>query len=156
MGREYCICPPKLTTLESSDIPTLVTKSSPWTHRKAVEKLARCFRRELKFDFVPFLAKYGQSADDPTYEAYLFHETQFNLLYEDRDTEIVCGGAACFVNRNEGWVLKWVWFHPYFRGRGLLWKSWTNFRSRYGDFEIERPLSPAMEKFLRKIEGSVT
>lgn len=156
MGREYCICPPKLTTLESGDTPTIVTKASPWTHRKAVEKLARYFRREFKYDFVPFRAEYGQSADDPHYEAYLFHETRYNLLYEDRDTEVVCGGAACFFRTVETWSLNWVWFHPYFRGRGLLWKSWGSFRSRYGDFQIEEPLSPAMKSFLSKIEGPIS
>ena len=52
------------------------------------------------------------------------------------------------------WGLAWVWFHPYERRRRHLSRAWPYFRARFGDFEVERPLSLAMAAFLRKHEGA--
>jgi hypothetical protein len=35
------------------------------------------------------------------------------------------------------------------RGKGLLTEFWTYFEEKYGNFMLERPLSKAMESFLK-------
>ena len=152
MGTEYCICPPKLTTIKGNGI-TRVTFDSPWSHRLAVEKMARYFKRELRYDFVQFSAKLSpENKKYIPYEAYLFHEDQYNLRYEDRKTEIVCGGACCFYQQENNWSLNWVWFHPYFRRRGMLKKAWLQFKNEYGQFDIEEPISNQMSSFLSHVD----
>lgn len=155
MGTEYCICPPKLTSLNGEGT-TMVTHSSSWQHRKAVENIVSYFRGEMSCPLIKFNAK-----DKPTdknyipYEAYLFHKDKFNLLHEFKATEVVCLGSCLFYKKdNMPWVLEWVWIHPYFRRKGVLKEAWPIFTERYGDFEIEKTLSIEMEAFIKKMYTS--
>ena len=150
MSSEYCICPPKLRSLASNG-PTRVKHSSPVSHRKAVESIARYFGKELGYYKNMFHAASKPSDREfVPYEAYLFHDEAYNLKWENKKTEVVCLGACCFYKHYEGWSLHWVWFHPYFRKQGFLSRAWPEFRQRYGEFRLEEPLSLAMEQFVAK------
>jgi hypothetical protein len=46
------------------------------------------------------------------------------------------------------WALQWIWFHPYERRKGHLRNAWPYFLDRFGTFQVEPPLSPAMDKLL--------
>lgn len=89
------------------------------------------------------------------YEAYLFHDRAYDLAGEiDDEPKERCLGACCFRWReyediDSTWALDWIWLHPFRRGKGILRKAWPLFTQKYGAFHVERPLSPAMEKFLR-------
>lgn len=152
MANEYCICPSKLASIQGNG-PTLVTFKSPFHHRNAVERCAWHFKREFSFDFCQFRAnkKPGDERYIP-YEAYLFHRSEDALLYEDAPTQMVVAGACCFY-REKSWCLDWIWFHPYFRRRGILSKSWTLFVDRYDSFGLTEPLSVHMEMFLGRIRS---
>jgi hypothetical protein len=110
--------------------------------RRAVETLARYFQREFCYDFI----QYGATErSDPRDRVFLW--TQDSYTYH------AAIGAICFRWREyrdtpPGLAVAWVWIHPYLRRRGILAGHWGFFRDTYGDFYIERPLSPAMQAFL--------
>lgn len=149
MKTHYDISMPRLNYSGiSSDTPILVTRSSSLKARKAVERVAVYFRREFEYDFVQFSAL----EKDDDYRAYLWTPGSLRRYLGE---EAVVVGACCFrwrqwENAPHGWALQWVWFHPYARRQGYLSDAWANFRSLYGQFFIEPPLSQAMEAFLLK------
>ena len=150
MSSEYCICPPKLTSLEG-DGPTKVTVKSSHHQKKAVEVISKHFRREMNYSTVQFSAKEKENDLDFTpYEAYLFHKERYNLIHQYKPNEVVCLGGCCFYKNNETWDLHWVWIHPYFRNRGILSELWPKFIQKYGNFGIEEPISLQMQKIINK------
>lgn len=127
-----------------------VTIRSPLSHRRAVWRLARYFRREFRFDFEQY--GYEGRDDDFDHRAYLW--------LADRYSHASVIGACCFRWRDEykdlspRWGLQWIWFHPYERRKGHLTEAWPYFRARFGDFCPEPPLSAAMRSFLFKMEDA--
>ncbi|MBR9882568.1 MAG: hypothetical protein GYB21_02470 [Oceanospirillales bacterium] len=156
----YSLNPPVSLKLADEKSPLLITDESPYAYRKFVEFFATCFRREFHYDFVPFSASetLGARGFFP-YQAYLFHENALDIVkYIDDPPKNRCVGACCFrwvnwVDAPASWSLQWVWFHPYFRQKGFLSSVWSQFREKYGDFHIDRPLSHSMEKFLERAEN---
>ena len=152
----YSLDPPVSTDLADHPSPLLVVPESPKKFREFVEFFAYCFKREFHFDFVPFEA--SQRPGSPgymPYEVYLFHETAHDLMEADKPTKHRCIGVCGFrwtewTDVPPSWSCQWVWFHPYFRGRGYLSKAWPQFQEKYGKFHIQEPVSPAMQVFLRK------
>lgn len=158
MGDYYALSLPQQVMCPFEESPYLVDSSSPTIMLRRVEKFARYFKREMRFDLVQFSAKEvdPQFAKDP-FEAYLFFEFARDLMEEDKPTPNRFIGACCFRLKNEGtqdsyWSMDWVWLHPYFRHRGHLRKAWPMFVKKYGDFEVEEPWSAGMEKFLSAIQ----
>lgn len=136
--------------------PLLVAYGSPRHHKLWLEKIGKYFQREFRYDIPPFLA--AESVVDPgfaPYEAYLFHEFARDLLDQESPNKHRCIGACCFrkqipKNAPAFWLLGWVWFHPFARGRGHLANAWPMFEERYGHFAIKHPLSPSMKNFLER------
>ncbi|MCK4120398.1 hypothetical protein ACI2UK_27030 [Ralstonia nicotianae] len=138
--------------------PLHVGPGAPIVLLRAVEKLARYFKRELGFDFVQFEAAETPGAPDfVPYEAYLFHELARDKLTENQPAPQRVVGACCFrwrewEGREPGWSLDWVWMHPYFRRRGHLNGAWPSFQKRYGhEFHIAPPLSIEMQAFINAV-----
>ena len=155
----YSLNPPVSSSLSVQDSPLLVNTQSPKIFRKHVEFFARCFMRELHFDFVQFDASELSSSRFYTpYDAYLFHERAWDLVrHVDEPARSRTIGACCFrrdtaIGSESGWTLQWVWFHPFFRQRGHLSTAWPTFKERYGEFTVDPPLSLAMKAFLAKQE----
>lgn len=118
-----------------------VDVSSPKWKRKAVYDRALEFKRELGYDFV-------QWQTDPDYDS-----EAVGFLFSDDEDRIV--GACAFRPQPAGrgknpWRLDWIWMCPDARRRGLLGHQWDRFRQRFGVFDIEPPISEAMQAFLRK------
>jgi len=157
----YSLELPVFQELATTSSPMLVTVDSPEWARNAAEQLGYYFKRELGFDFAPMEAseRRGHSGFAP-YEIYLFHETAYDLLEEDGPVFSRVFGAcglrhATFENETKPrWEMQWVWLHPFFRHRGHLAKVWPFLRQRYGDFLIQRPLSPGMETFIAKHDAA--
>jgi hypothetical protein len=64
--------------------PLKIDPASPLELRRAVERLARYFKKELGFDALQFEAAETQnSLGFVPYEAYLFYETAFERIVED-------------------------------------------------------------------------
>jgi hypothetical protein len=131
--------------------PIRITHVSPMQYRKAVYRIACFFRREFEYDFV----QYGDEGkeDDPKHVAFLWIHPEAEGC--SRGFRIPCIGATCFRYRDRPdqparYTMQWVWFHPYWRCKGLLSKSWPDFKQEFGDFICELPISEAMTKFLEK------
>jgi GNAT superfamily N-acetyltransferase len=61
------------------------------------------------------------------------------------------GAAGFYPFPDKGWRMRWVWIHPFWRGKGILAKEWPRFVELFGaDFFPEPPLSVAMRAFLKK------
>ena len=117
-----------------------VTPKSPMRLRKAVERFAYYFHREMGFDFVQFVA----ADKTPNYITYIFF---------DESRNVHCG-ACCFrwrkyTNHEPQWAMQWIWIHPYRRRSGILKKHWPMF-DKLRPFLLERPVSPAMQGFINK------
>ena len=125
-----------------------INRHSPLRHRRAAESLGRCFQKEFRYDFPPYTA--GERTDSRD-TVYLFVEL------DPGDTGCRATGAVGFrwrqwANSPHGYGLAWAWTHPYRRRQGMLASAWSVFKSRFGDFAVEGPLSPAMVGFLRKVD----
>ncbi|MCX4391635.1 hypothetical protein OG887_39005 [Streptomyces sp. NBC_00053] len=109
--------------------------------RKVAEQFAGYFKRELRFDFVPFTADDFADGD----EVLLINSRKVIML-----SPVACGAVG--FNRREN-CLRWVWVHPFERGTGLMGHVWDILERRYGnEFWIETPVSPPMQKFLQSRE----
>ncbi|QLG92392.1 hypothetical protein HZF02_20025 [Pseudomonas yamanorum] len=123
--------------------PELVNNQSPlWMHQEVYERALR-FKREFQYDFVQWDGSITRKAN-PNCEGYLFSQRQ-----EDAPTGTIVGACA-FILRKGQWTLYWIWVAPGMRRHGVLSSRWANFLVRYGDFDIEWPLSDAMKSFVRK------
>lgn len=131
-----------------ADKPTVLRTLIPATHdmrlRELAEVFGKYFKRELGFDFAPFIAEAGSQGGDATEIDVVLFDAQRVLA----TFPIAAGAAGLSVHDGERW-LNWFWIHPFERGRGLADKAWDDLEEVYGkEFKIEPPLSPAMEKFL--------
>ncbi|WP_141724599.1 hypothetical protein [Streptomyces niveus] len=120
----------------------------PATHdmklRKVVETFGKCFKQELGFDSVPFVARHSRlHPSDPKIEVVLFDAQRVEATFP-----IAAGAAGLSILDGQRW-LDWVWILPFERGKGLAERAWRDLEQTYGpDFKIQPPLSPAMEAFL--------
>lgn len=122
----------------------LVDQSSPlWMHGAVCDRAFE-FKREFKYDFVQWDGSSTRRAGED-WQGWLFAADDMGAI----------AGACGFMRRDgaiEGpeWSLQWIWLAPKYRRAGLLEARWPSFLQAYGDFDIERPLSPAMQAFVRK------
>lgn len=117
-----------------------VDAKSPKWKRAEVCGRAGEFRREFEYDFVPWSidAQYDPAA--------------IGFLFVDDGGRIV--GSCAFRPQSSvdvrSWRLAWIWMSPSARRQGHLTRQWDQFRRRFGIFDIEPPISEAMNCFLRK------
>lgn len=129
--------------LETDPDAELVRVRSPiWKHREVFER-ARQFKREMHFDFIQW-GHHTQRDTDPFVHGFLFDDTTGTLPHGT----IV--GACCFRWRDDRWSLSWIWIIPKMRRKGIVGQRWQGFIKRFGDFEIEAPVSKAMQSFLAR------
>jgi hypothetical protein len=121
----------------------LVDENSPlWMHGEVYERAA-AFRREFGYDVIQWPG--DSSARAPSeWRGHLFAGPAGEIA-----------GACAFMHTKSRkpkgeWSLQWIWIAPTFRRSGLLEARWADFLQRYGDFDLEKPLSAAMEAFLWK------
>ena len=117
---------------------------------KEVYKIAEYFKEELNYDRIPFCPT---GLLDEEYKAILFQEEALDK-YINEPTPYRIYGACLFTVQEftkepNRWVLKWIWFHPFFRNRGNLKRNWKNLEDKFSNFIIERPISNDMKMFLK-------
>lgn len=124
-----------------------VKQESPFTHKTALEEIARYFRKEFGYDFRQFVAR------EPIVES----ATQAFLILEAECTphSYALGGFCLrhrqFKNSPPAWALQWIWLHPYKRGQGIFKLIWPFLTKTYGEnLYIEGPLSKSMQQFVVK------
>ncbi len=122
----------------------LVDPTSPFWMHGAVYERARAFRREFSYDFVQWPGSSTQRAP-ANWHGYLFAAGVDGAI-----------AGACGLKQEESgtdkgqWGLQWIWIAPGFRRTGLLKARWQHLLCRYGDFNIEPPISEAMQAFIRR------
>ncbi|MNJ44748.1 hypothetical protein D3C77_398130 [compost metagenome] len=122
----------------------LVDQEAPlWMHGAVYERALE-FKREFGYDAVQWDGSSNNRAGED-WQGWLFAA----------DTEGTIAGACAFMRRDGAvdgprWSLQWIWLAPKYRRSGFLESRWPSFLEAYGDFEIETPLSPAMQSFVRK------
>ena len=140
----------------------MVTSKSPRSYKRAVERMAYFFQREMHFDFPQYGAsEYSRNVylddvkTDADLRAFLWYNNDISNL-ADNEWPII--GAGCFRLKRyidgEIWGFDWVWIHPYERRRGHLKMAWPFFKSMFVDFEFTPPFSPSMANFVRKMGES--
>jgi hypothetical protein len=122
-----------------------LTPESRMPPKRALETIARQFRREFGYDFVQYCAL--EKDEWSKTRSFLWAEPDWGSKYR------VIGGC-CFRYRQYQnipepfWVLQWIWIHPYRRNKGLLTAAWPAFCALMECFAVEPPLSPAISGFL--------
>jgi len=122
---------------------------SPKTLKKATLKIATYFRREFGYDCIQYDINYQYLRQF----AYLY----FKTYPADNGRKIYYAIGASYFHWQEWenyphcYQLEWVWFHPYWRRKGLLNASWIFFMQKHGNFFVANPRSKGMELFLKKI-----
>ncbi|MBX9615931.1 MAG: GNAT family N-acetyltransferase [Caulobacteraceae bacterium] len=123
---------------DALEAPWVDSRSPQWKHDHMYRR-AFAFKREFDYTFSQWPERPEQ---DPDPVGFLFIDP------EDR----VAGSAAFRPQPGEGrpWRLDWIWLAPDFRRQGHLARHWDLFRQRFGEFDVEPPVSDAMKAFLRK------
>ncbi|WP_414923415.1 hypothetical protein [Pseudomonas sp. IT-P294] len=120
--------------------------TDPRSHRDSLELMATYFKREFKYDHL----QYETSEHTAGFTGILFLERAMDLVEDfDHYPNRVIGGAG-FWKKTNGYILDWVWLHPFFRNRGNLKKHWPELRNKFGDFDVSPPVSSQMGKFLER------
>ncbi|TKV70371.1 C2H2-type zinc finger protein [Rhizobium sp. AU243] len=117
-----------------------VDARSPKWKRTEVFGRALEFKRELGYDFIQWSL---EAQHDPDAIGFLFSGENGRIV------------GACSFRPQDGasdrpWRLDWIWICPNARRLGQLDRHWDRFRQRFGVFDVEHPVSDAMQAFLRK------
>jgi len=121
----------------SGDVPELhlVTRDGPL--RKMVDQLQGCLGAELGYRMTGW------------HEAWVWGQDDGFALFDHHDF-LVERGTHRVIPDSECWDLTRIWMRPALRRRGLLSAAWPRWRERYGEFRVERPLSPSMAAFVQQ------
>ena len=132
------------TRLEKHADPELVIGDSPiWMHREVYQRALQ-FKREFQYDFLQWEGSLRKKNLRQESHGYLFAD------HTDTYGPGAAVGACAFWHEDDKWRMRWIWVCPSMRRSGVLAKRWAEFLQRYGDFEIDTPLSDAMAAFVNK------
>lgn len=110
-------------------------------HRGAVaEEIARYFHRETAFDFPPYAA----GDEDDNFRVYLVRSMRLNTVFP------IIAGAVGLQRTKAGWVLTWIWLHPWERRTKLVDSVFETLDATFGAFYVEAPISNAMRGLMAK------
>jgi hypothetical protein len=114
--------------------------------RESLESMATYFKREFRFDHL----QYASAEHHEDFTGVLFLEPDRDLAQniDDRPNRVI--GGAGFLKNPNGYVLDWVWFHPFARNRGNLRKHWPELKIKFGKFAVTTPISAQMQRCLEK------
>ncbi|WP_252089703.1 GNAT family N-acetyltransferase [Pseudomonas sp. MWU13-3659] len=117
----------------------LVDSDSPlWMHEEVLKR-ARAFRFEFGYDRVQWEGS-ASKAGPPEWRGHLFIS----------DDGAIAGACGFYAEDEVSWELHWIWLAPPYRRHGLVKAAWPALISRYGDFDLERPIQDAMYAFIAK------
>lgn len=124
----------------SVDADKVTCDSPKWANDEMYER-AVMLKREMGYDFTLWTK--------PSDDGFSCEEGTGYLLVNKNQPSTIAGACA-FRQHPAGWTLYWVWLAPKFRRLGILNRYWDRFVREYGDFDIEPPVSKAMQSFVIK------
>jgi hypothetical protein len=127
---------------------TWITASSPLWQRIAVVQLTRylCLEHShYRQDFDEYATPWEEN------RTATFTITSEVLTRHGLEREALVG-ILTFHQFKENPILYQCYLHPFFRGRGHMVDAWQAVQGRFPRFEVESPISPAMNKFLQKVD----
>lgn len=146
MADKYTISLPVFDECLSGTGLKKLSSDNDISEKQALEQFSRYFKNEMHYDNI----QYEADNHNKDCVGFLFTESAMDLCTEEHNSMPTrCVGGCCFRKVQDTWVLFWVWFHPFFRNKGLLSRHWKSFCSEFGDFAIEAPLSDSMKLFLQ-------
>jgi hypothetical protein len=121
---------------ENTDAVWVDAASPNWMH-VAMSRRARAFKREFGYDF-PQWSDVSHANPGGVAFAFLDHECR------------MIGGCAFRLgsSKNSRNKLDWIWFCPSARRQGHLTRAWPRLVNRMGEFDLEPPVSEAMQTFV--------
>lgn len=123
---------------------TWITNISPEWQRKAIVKLTGYLSKE---------ANIRMDLDEGSASWSEYRTAVLALTSEKENHSLV--GFVTFHTFDEGNpILYHCYVIPSFRRRGLLKEAWAMIKVRYESFEIEEPISGAMQAFLKTVDCS--
>lgn len=151
MTDKYTISLPTFDECLSANGRYEVNEFSPMKLKDALERFARYFKAEFRYDNVQYKAEEHNNGCI----GFLFTESAMDIVTDDHaGMPTRCSGGCCFRKEKfadgDKWVLYWIWLHPYFRNKEILSKHWGYFQEQYGDFMVWPPISRAMQSFIDK------
>ena len=111
--------------------------------RKIAEVLALQFKRETRFDFVP----YDETDDRVT---VVLIPSKGRLIGGGR----LISGAIGIGALDDGHGATWIYIHPYDRGRRLVDDAWAHVTATWAGVRLVGPFTEAGEALRRRLEGS--
>jgi len=122
----------------------VIPSEIPHESRLVLERIGYFLKREEDLDF-------------PPYSASLLVDNEFGHIFSvpfTEETSRPIGGASFSKKRwndgKEGFLMDWIWFHPYYRRKGILSAAWATLVADYGQFPVSLPCSPVMALFREK------
>ena len=123
--------------LERRDYDGLIPVGTD-AQQEAAAEIGRQFQRELNYDFPPYDAERGDTA-------LLIASCRFATTFP------IAAGAVGMTQQDEGWILDWIWIHPYERGGRLFADAWGGLERRFGQFHVAGPYSPATSAAMNRL-----
>jgi len=131
------------------DFDEWITAASPRWQRIAVEQLTRYLSLETMYrqDCKENVETWQEN------KTAVYSITKYITCKDGRERNALIG-IITFHKFNNIPVLYHSYLHPFFRRRGLMSKAWDAVKLKFPQFEVEPPLSPAMERFMSKVDCS--
>lgn len=126
-----------------------ITASSPKWQRIAVVQLTRYMSLETGYrqDAEVYVETWSKNNTE------VFSITECICCKDGRERDALVG-ILTFHKYNSVPVLYHCYIHPLFRKKGKMTKAWEAVKLKFPQFEVEPPLSPAMERFMKKVDCS--
>ncbi|MCK9932434.1 hypothetical protein MXD62_35740 [Frankia sp. Mgl5] len=117
-----------------------VSRDSPLDLRQAAEMFGNAAKRECGYDF-------------PLARALNFGEQRVWLLPAPRVNAVsfVAAGAVAFKLMGGVWELRWMYVHPFERGKQVIDFYWPRFVALYGDFTVQPPVTATAQAVLNRL-----
>jgi len=130
------------------DNVVILDKKSDSSLRDEFLKIENYFNKEFDYSRIP----------NKNCTALLFTEETHDVFKQKPMPHHIYGACAfekiTTTQDGDHWVLGWIWFHPFFRNRGIIKKHWPALEKNFGNFSIKSPISNSMLSFLKHIEPS--
>jgi len=121
--------------------------------KRALEIIAFCFKSEMRFDWIQYAP--NEHVDDSCIGFIIIQQNRartrefdFKLDKLNIQPHYVIGGGCFRKIFNNEMQLDFIWLHPYDRHRGVMQAVWKKLKIKFDKFELAKPVSSSMTRFI--------